>query len=155
RKKLNPLRAHSKSKFLPTILQAIGQKSVLSVEYHSFYKAEQTRRCLEPIGIFYESGNWHLIAYCRLRGDYRDFRIDRISALQATEEHFLDQHPSLTEYLDTLSKQKSLVKAVIRMKMETSRYIEQEKLYYGVVMEKEAGEDIEMTFLTDSLEGFA
>lgn len=155
RKNLNPLRAHSKSKFLPTILQAIGQKSVLSVEYHSFYKAEQTRRCLEPIGIFYESGNWHMIAYCRLRGDYRDFRIDRISALRATEEHFLDQHPSLTEYLDILSKQKRLVKAVIRMKKEVCRYIEQDKLYYGVVMETEDGEEVEMTFLTESLEGFS
>ena len=155
RKKLNPLRAHSKSKFLPTILQAIGQKTVLSVEYNSFYKGENTRRCLEPIGIFYEAGNWHLIAYCRLRGDYRDFRIDRILGLQATDEHFLDQHPSLTEYLDTLSKQKSLVKAVIRMKKDVCRYIEQDKLYYGVVMETEDGEEVEMAFLTESLEGFA
>jgi predicted DNA-binding transcriptional regulator YafY len=155
RKKLNPLLAEGKNKRLPPILQAIGQKTVLTIDYQSFYKREKTRRCLEPIGIFYESGNWHLIAYCRLRGDYRDFRIDRITGLQVSEEHFLDQHPSLTEYLDTLSKQKNLVKAVIRMKKDISRYIDQDKLYYGVVMETEDGEDIEMTFLTESLEGFA
>ncbi len=155
RKKLNPLRTNSKSKLLPTILEAIGQKTVLSIDYHSFYKEEKTNRCLEPIGIFYEGGNWHLIAYCRLRGDYRDFRIDRISALQATGERFLDQHPSLSEYLDALSNQKSLVKAVIRIKKEVSRYIEQDKLYYGVVMEVEDTEEVEMTFLTDSLEGLA
>ena len=155
RKNPNPLRTNSKSKLLPTILEAIGHKTVLSIDYHSFYKEEKTNRCLEPIGIFYEGGNWHLIAYCRLRGDYRDFRIDRISALQATGERFLDQHPSLSEYLDALSNQKSLVKAVIRIKKEVSRYIEQDKLYYGVVMEVEDTEEVEMTFLTDSLEGLA
>jgi len=155
RKKLNPFRANSNSKLLPKILASIGQKTVLSINYHSFYKEEKTDRCLEPIGIFYEGGNWHLIAYCRLRGDYRDFRIDRISALQATEEHFLDNHPSLAEYLDTLSNQKRLIKAVVRIRKDVTRFIEQDKLYYGVVMEVEDGEDIEMTFLTDSLEGLA
>src|SRR5690606_1958046 len=118
RKNLNPLRAHSKSKFLPTILQAIGQKSVLSVEYHSFYKGEQTRRCLEPMGIFYESGNWLLIAYCSLMGDYRVFRIDRTRDLPPTKEHLIDQHAAVTEYLDALSKENPLVKAGIRMKKE-------------------------------------
>jgi predicted DNA-binding transcriptional regulator YafY len=96
-----------------------------------------------------------LIAYCRLRGDYRDFRIDRISDLQTKEERFLDKHPSLAEYLDTLSNNKRLTKAVIRIKKDVSRFIEQDKLYYGVVMEVEDGNHIDMTFLTDSLEGFA
>jgi len=155
KRRLNPLRTNSERKLLPTILQAVAQKTVLSMDYHSLYKGEKTRRCLEPIGIFYEGGNWHLIAYCRLRGDYRDFRIDRISGLKATEELFVDQHPSLSEYLDALSNKKSLIKAVVRMKKDVSKYIEQEKLYYGVVMEQEDGEDMEMTFLTDSLEGFA
>lgn len=155
RKKLNPFRTNSKSKLLPRILEAIGQKTVLYINYHSFYKEEKTNRCLEPIGIFYEGRNWHLIAYCRLRGDYRDFRIDRISDLQTKEERFLDKHPSLAEYLDTLSNNKRLTKAVVRIKKDVSRFIEQDKLYYGVVMEVEDGNHIDMTFLTDSLEGLA
>lgn len=155
RKKLNPLRGKGKSKMLPTILQAIAQKVLLSMEYFSMYKEEKTQRLVEPIGIFYESANWHLIAYCRLRGDYRDFRIDRIAQLHQTEEHFVDQHPSLTEYLNALSHKKSLTKAVVRIKKDVTKYIEQDKLYYGVVMEKEEGDEVEMTFLTDSIDAFA
>lgn len=155
RRKYNPLRKNDNIKLLPTILQSIANKQVLAMEYVSVYQQEKTSRCLEPLGVFYESNNWHMIAFCRLRKDYRDFRVDRITGLKVTDDYFEDQHPSLSEYLDDISERQNLIKVAIRMSRDTARYIEQEKLYYGFVMETEAGKDLEMTFLTQSIEGFA
>src|ERR1700744_1680968 len=63
--------------YLQTILNAIAQKAVLRIEYFAQPSQETTRREVEPIGIVYLESFWHLIAFCHLRGDYRDFRIDR------------------------------------------------------------------------------
>lgn len=155
RKKISPFGHNGDMKLLPTILQSVAHKQVLSINYFSLYQQEKTSRCIEPLGLFLESNHWHMIAYCRLRDAYRDFRIDRIASLDVTDEHFENQHPSLPAYLDSLSKKENLLKSIIRMSKETSRYIEQDKLYYGWVMEKEIGEEVEMTFLTQSIEGFA
>lgn len=155
RKRINPLRQNSHLQLLSSILQGIAEKKVLLLEYHSLYQQERTIRTAEPLGVFFETNNWHMVAYCRLRNSYRDFRIDRIISLKVTDQYYEDLHPSLPEYLDSLSSKQNLLKAVIRMEKETARYIEQDKLYYGFVMETEIENKLEMTFLTQSIEGFA
>lgn len=63
---------------LQPILKSVDKGKVLSIKYHFNYKQERTDRLVEPIGIFYADQYWHLIAWCRMRKDYRDFRLDRI-----------------------------------------------------------------------------
>jgi predicted DNA-binding transcriptional regulator YafY len=48
-------------------------KEVLKIEYSTNYTEEITWREVEPIGLFFYSNAWHLIAWCRLRSGYRDF----------------------------------------------------------------------------------
>src|ERR1700744_6559118 len=80
---------------IQTILHSIVQKNVLAINYFAQHSQEHTKRYIEPIGIFYMAGYWHLIAYCRLRKAYRDFRTDRIKNLVVTDEHYADEHPAL------------------------------------------------------------
>lgn len=155
RRKFNPLSGKSEIKLLPTILEAIAEKEVLAIRYFSFYQQEKTSRCIEPMGIVFENNNWHLIAFCRLRKAYRNFRIDRIDSLRRTGEHFEDEHPSFSGYLELMRQEQSLHKVVIHMDRDISRYVEQEKYYYGFVKETEADGVLEMTFMSRSLEGFA
>ena len=68
--------------YIQVILNSIVQKNVLSIEYFAHHSQENTKREIEPVGIFYQDSYWHLIAYCLLRKDYRDFRIDRIKNLR-------------------------------------------------------------------------
>jgi len=49
-------------------------------------EGEPTRREVEPLGLIFYSDFWHLIGYCRLRRDYRDFRTDRIAELNLCTE---------------------------------------------------------------------
>src|SRR6185369_3308383 len=67
--------------FLTDIQKALVNKEVLELEYFS-NNNELTTRQVEPIGIQFYSGSWHMIGWCRLREGYRDFRADRIASLK-------------------------------------------------------------------------
>jgi predicted DNA-binding transcriptional regulator YafY len=49
---------------------------------------ELTHRTVEPYGLVGSQGKWYLVGYCRLRVDYRTFRLDRIRDVVPTSEHF-------------------------------------------------------------------
>ena len=66
------------SQVLIPIQRALAERRVLSLDYQGGQRREMTRRQVESLGLVYYSDNWHLIAYCRLRRDVRDFRTDRI-----------------------------------------------------------------------------
>lgn len=59
---------------------------------------------------------WHIIAYCQLRRDYRDFRIDRIDALTSTTDCFTKSHPTLKKYLSKIVRKENLTQVILRMK---------------------------------------
>ncbi|MGF7077902.1 helix-turn-helix transcriptional regulator [Mucilaginibacter sp. UYCu711] len=140
---------------IQTVLHSIAQKKVLALNYFAQHSQEHTKRYVEPIGIFYLSGYWHLIAYCRLRKDYRDFRTDRIKNLTVTDDHYTDEHPALKEYIAQTAKEKDLEAVVILVDKSIHSHLENQKYYSGFISEKHIGNSIEMTFLTASLEGFA
>lgn len=146
---------HFSDSHIQTILQCISAKSVLAMQYFANHNQQQTKRDVEPVGIFYAGSHWYLIGYCLLRKDYRTFRIDRILSAQSTTTHYSLQHPSLKTYLTQLSKEKDLQKVVMLVDKATVKHLGEQKYYNGFVSEKHMGERVEMTFLTDSLHGFA
>jgi predicted DNA-binding transcriptional regulator YafY len=70
------------------IQKALADRTLLRISYRISGAEEAMRREIEPLGLTYYADRWHLIAWCRLRKDYRDFRTDRIEALVATSEQF-------------------------------------------------------------------
>jgi len=140
---------------IQTLLNNIAQKKVLTIDYFANHSQEHTKRDIEPIGIFYKDSYWHLIAFCRMRKDYRDFRIDRINLISATDRLFDSKHPTLKAYIAQTVKEQELELVVIRIDKSIYAHLEYQKYYSGFISEKRTGDQIEMTFLTTSLEGFA
>lgn len=61
---------------------------------------ESTGRIIEPFALLSTNENWLLIAWCRLRKEFRYFRLDRITKMEVLTEKF-DQHKmTLQEYFD-------------------------------------------------------
>ncbi len=60
----------------------------LYIKYHSFNSDEVTERKFDPYIIEIYDGCYHLIGYCHLRNEVRDFRVSRIIELQLLEESF-------------------------------------------------------------------
>jgi predicted DNA-binding transcriptional regulator YafY len=138
------------------ILKGINEAKLIALKYFSNHKQQHTERLVEPVGVFYLDGYWHLIAYCRLRDAYRDFRLDRIQDIRLTEEKFQAKHPPLKEHLKTWYNDKNLSEVIIRVNKKVVPYLGEQKYYSGYVSEQVINEDtIEMFFLTGSIEGFA
>jgi predicted DNA-binding transcriptional regulator YafY len=141
---------------IQTLLSSIAQKKVIAIDYFANHSQEHTKRDIEPIGIFYKDSYWHLIAFCRLRNDYRDFRVDRINHVAVTDKLFGNkQHPTLKDYINQTAKEHELDLVIMRVDKAVYPHLEYQKYYSGFVSEKKIGDQFEMTFLTMSLEGFA
>ena len=73
---------------LATLQQAIGERRVVRLRYHSYNRNEVTEREVEPQQLAYSSGAWYLSGYCRLRQGERAFRLDRIDGLDLLKKTF-------------------------------------------------------------------
>ena len=88
------------SDFLSAIQLALTNLQVINIEYYSPHTKETTNRPVEPFALINRVGeSWYLIAWCRLRRDYRLFRFDRIKKLEITNTPFLPHKMGLEEYL--------------------------------------------------------
>ena len=122
--------------------------------YHTFYSNEIKDRNIEPIGIFFSSGYWHTIAFCELRKDYRDFRLDRILNINKTDKIFKKEHPSIKDYLGKITKEQNLETIIIRVDKSIAQFLMEQKYFNGFVDEQSIGDKIQMTFLNSSKEYF-
>lgn len=140
---------------LQPLLKAIGNSSVVEINYTSLEKNETTIRKVEPVGIYYLGSHWYLIGFCQLRNDYRNFRTDNIDKLVITEEKISKIHPSLQTFITEMSAQRELHKVVIEVEPAVVKYLGEQKYYSGFVGQERVGEYVRITFLTASLIGFS
>ena len=135
--------------FITAIQKALSQKEVLDMEYISTYEKEFTKREIEPIGMVYYRSGWHLIAWCRLRNGYRDFRADRIKALANTGAKFDCRNlMSLQEYFQSFMQTNEEVEKVI---FTIDKNALKSRPIYGQVSEEDLGDRVRMVFLCGHL----
>lgn len=138
--------------FLADINNALVDHKVLQFEYYSNYRDAYTSRQVEPLGLCFYSGHWHLIAYCRMREGTRDFRTDRIMKLTVLDENF--DHTKYGNYMDYVTQAVpggELKEVKLRMSKMVSRFINEQKFYHGFVHQEEEGDNVIMTFITGEL----
>jgi predicted DNA-binding transcriptional regulator YafY len=88
--------------YLSLIQQTISAKTILEFDYKN-NKEEVSRRKAEPIGLIFYAMSWHLIAWCHLRKDYRDFRVSRILKINNTDLPFQNtNHIEVKDYMKSL-----------------------------------------------------
>lgn len=139
---------------LDILLKGIAEKKVIRMTYKAFGNEENSERLIEPVGIFHENENWYTIAWCHLRKEYRQFRIDRVVEAKLTDQ-LQQERTSLKEYERLQDKSKvglTLQKAVIRVDKRAALYLQERRHYYGFVSEVVSDEYVDMTFLTQYLE---
>ncbi|MES1225450.1 MAG: WYL domain-containing protein, partial [Bacteroidota bacterium] len=78
------------------------QQRVIEIEYTNL-KKEVSKRKAEPIGLVFYAFGWHLIGWCHVKKDYRDFKVARILRLQCTTEDFTrKEHITMNDYMKQL-----------------------------------------------------
>ncbi|WP_045460849.1 helix-turn-helix transcriptional regulator [Sporocytophaga myxococcoides] len=139
---------------LTLIKGALITNKILKLDYST--ARETTERDVEPIGICFYRTNWHLIAYCRLRKDYRDFRLDRINKIKVSSETFLRiKHPTLKEYFDKMLQEEELFSVEIKVSKDILPHLQESKYTFGLIEENPEEDGTQMRFATYSLDYFA
>ncbi|MFT6025095.1 MAG: putative DNA-binding transcriptional regulator YafY [Ascidiaceihabitans sp.] len=75
---------------MPTLRAAIRAKQKLRITYHS--KDDRvTSRVIRPLKLEHWARVWVLTAWCEVRADFREFRVDLIQSAQAQPQMFVDE----------------------------------------------------------------
>lgn len=69
---------------------ALGARRKLRFGYADAQGAGSTRT-VRPLGLFFWSRAWTLAAWCELRTDFRNFRLDRMQQVEITADRFDDE----------------------------------------------------------------
>jgi predicted DNA-binding transcriptional regulator YafY len=148
--------SESPQQHLSLLQQAVVHKKIVHLHYRSNLKEEITRRKVEPIGLLHYGSAWHLIGWCHLRNDYRDFRMSRMLGV-TLDEHCFDpsSHPSIREYIDQIRQASDLEEVIVQFDKATVKYLQEQKYLNGFVSEEELDTGVRMKFLTSSLSYFA
>lgn len=109
------------------IKAAILNKNRIKFEYYNT-NGEKSERIVEPLQIWFKDKSWYLIAFCKLKQDYRIFKIARIKEIEILEEHF-------ERDLQQESKKEKCKFKTITLKLEISK-----KMAYRVYDEFEDSE---------------
>lgn len=137
---------------IPTILESIAHKNQLKIHYKNVNN-QATERVIEAVGIFYEVNYWYMMAFCTMRQDFRQFRIDRILKLEKTTNTFHQQYGNIGDYRKKPNTEKVEVKLLVQKMVMP--YLSNSKKYYGLISEEENEDNMLMTFETESIqEGF-
>ena len=78
---------HYSPNLLSTINNAIDNSLIAILEYDSKDKGVTIRE-VEPMALVYKDRKRNLVAWCRLRNDYRSFRLDRLNLIKVKNEEF-------------------------------------------------------------------
>jgi predicted DNA-binding transcriptional regulator YafY len=135
----------TKSASLFAIQKALAERTILRISYRGAGKADSMPREIEPMGLTYYGDRWHLIAWCRVRQDYRDFRTDRIQELAALSARFEPRtNFSLDEFLQRTDQPRTTVTAVIRVDPVTAERVRKEAPF-KIVKEERTENDVSFT----------
>jgi predicted DNA-binding transcriptional regulator YafY len=86
---------------LQTIREAIREARILHLTYADAEDRNTDRR-VWPLAAWAFTDGWLFVAWCELRHDFRAFRLDRISMIEASDEHFVSEpSKSLKAYLSS------------------------------------------------------
>ncbi|MFN8488449.1 MAG: YafY family protein [Caldilineaceae bacterium] len=113
---------------------AINQHKVVYIHYHAQHTNRITAREIEPLHLAYVDNTWLVQAYCRLRQDVRNFRLDRIDHLAVRAETFAPQDISRRRPLDEGEP------VMVRFSADIVRWV-RERQYFGFREELAEAED--------------
>ena len=78
---------------LRAVERAVLERRVLCLDYRDKHGQSTVARPVEPLGFIGSERDWYLVGWCRLRGDLRVFRLDRIGTIEVTAERSPPREP--------------------------------------------------------------
>jgi predicted DNA-binding transcriptional regulator YafY len=135
---LETARNPAEQDMLQQLRRAILERNTVRFRYHTRHSSENshntpTFREANPYGLVHIYNDWHLIAYCHLRQDIRNFRLDRVEDLEVLAKTF--ERPVNFEMREPTSDRRDLTVRVL-FDQEVIRWVREARSYYTVAEEE-------------------
>ena len=76
------------SEVFEVIFNGIRERRTLKIKYYTISRDEITERKVNPYHLYNFEGVWYFVGFCQLRGELRDFALDRILEIKTLKERF-------------------------------------------------------------------
>ncbi len=91
---------------LAALRRAVRGKHWVEIDYTDEAKNKSQRR-LRPLCLVFIAPVWLLAAWCETRGDFREFRVDRITSMKISDQRFRNEAGKTLEDLQQQKQQMS------------------------------------------------
>jgi len=112
------------------VLEGCLKRRSLSFTYRSLTRDDKTNRTVDPYHLLNYMGTWHLIAYCHMRKDLRNFVFGRMSDLKVLENTFtIPKSFNIQEHLQSafgIYKGMPTKEVTLRFTSEKARWVEEQ-----------------------------
>ena len=118
------------------IMDSLFQNKPIGISYYSPHKHEQTERVIHPLHLLCYMGSWHLIAFCTLKNELRDFALSRIRTIKPAS-HAVELPAHLPPIKDFLRKNFGLmvggesIEVCLRFTPEVSDWLSEQVWHSG------------------------
>ncbi len=118
------------------VVGALLRNASLKISYYTPHKHEITERMVQPLHLLCYMGSWHLIAFCALKNDLRDFALSRIRSIEILSEP-IDLPGALPPIRDYIRRNfgvmtgKKSVEVNLRFMPEVSDWISEQVWFSG------------------------
>lgn len=137
---------------LMPIQDAVLRRRCLALRYDAAGKGKITTRVVEPLGLVFYSRQWHLIGWCRLRKDFRDFRLDRFAGWEVLDECYHGHaNFSVKAFLQEKIDGDELFPATVRVNREVIERFRSEMPCTSLEEQRQPDGSIEVEILTCSM----
>ena len=84
------------------VMDSLFRNEPLKISYYTPHKHEKTERVIRPLHLFCYMGSWHLIAFCTMKNELRDFALSRVRAIEAAPQaiELPDDLPLIKDYIN-------------------------------------------------------
>jgi len=135
--------------YLPDVInllfQSVVKKQIVNLSHIKSGEVCAITRQIEPVGLFYESNFWYILAFCHLRQDYRNFRLDRVKKVFITQQDFTREHLPVDQ-LRKDNTPSTITKITIRADQKFAHYLFWERQNYGYKSEVITDSGLHMYF---------
>lgn len=116
---------HKNQEKMQGIHRAIMENRLIEITYRNL-RGETAVRVIEPMTLFFKGYSWYLFAYCRLKEDYRVFRLSRIMDVSETGQDFIRREISYRSYQSADSPGTPPVRLVMKFDAEVRLRVEEQ-----------------------------
>lgn len=93
---------------MPYLRKAIDDRRKFRFQYRD-EKNQQTERSIRPLAVYFWGKVWTCVGWCELREDFRQFRLDRMTAWTVTLDRFQDEPgKTLADFENSLCREDKL-----------------------------------------------